>query len=147
MEVSMSWTPKRKVVVPLDFSDDAFAAIDVAMEIVARPGDVELVHVLPEIVMVDPVDSGWRASDDSIRIEEAKKMIRERLADPKYQELPLTIVVGNPGHCIVNFANEQGADLIVIPSHGRTGIARMLMGSVAERVVRLAHCPVLVLRK
>jgi nucleotide-binding universal stress UspA family protein len=103
--------------------------------------------VLPEIVMLDPVDSGWRANDDCNRIEEAKKAIRQRLSDAKYKDMPLTILVGNPGHCIVDFANEQQADLIVIPSHGRTGIARMLMGSVAERVVRLAHCPVLVLRK
>jgi nucleotide-binding universal stress UspA family protein len=147
MEVNMSWTPKRKVVVPLDFSDEAYAAIDVAAEIVARPADVELVHVLPDLVTVDPVDSGWRTNDDCNRIEAAKRAIRQRLPDAKYHEMSLTVLIGNPGHCIVNFANEQQADLIVIPSHGRTGIARMLMGSVAERVVRLAHCPVLVLRK
>ena len=46
-----------------------------------------------------------------------------------------------------SFAQEKHAELIVIPSHGRTGITRLLIGSVAERVVRLAHCPVLVLRK
>ena len=45
-----------------------------------------------------------------------------------------------------NKADEWGADLIVMPSHGRSGVKRLLIGSVAERVVRLAHCPVLVLR-
>ena len=47
---------------------------------------------------------------------------------------------------IANYAREQGAALIVMPSHGRTGLSHLLIGSVAERVVRYASCPVLVLR-
>ena len=54
---------------------------------------------------------------------------------------------GDPGHGITDYAEEVGADVIVMPSHGRTGLRRLLIGSVAERVLRLAHCPVLVLRK
>ena len=53
---------------------------------------------------------------------------------------------GDPGNQIVDFAERISAELIVIPSHGRTGIERLLLGSVAERVARLAPCPVLVLR-
>ncbi|HCK41739.1 MAG TPA: hypothetical protein DHW22_08920 [Planctomycetaceae bacterium] len=49
---------------------------------------------------------------------------------------------GDPGHNITDYAKEIGAGLIVMPSHGRTRLKRMLIGSVAERVVRLAHCPV-----
>jgi nucleotide-binding universal stress UspA family protein len=143
----MSWTPKNKVVVPLDFSDDAYAAIDVALQLVARPEDVQLVHVLPELAILDPAEAAWQANDDTHRIEQTKQAIRQRLADSKYREMPVSVLIGNPGHRIVEFATAQQADLIVIPSHGRTGIARMLLGSVAERVVRLAHCPVLVLRK
>ena len=48
---------------------------------------------------------------------------------------------------ISHYAQVHGIDLIVLPSHGRTGLARLMIGSVAERVVRLAHCPVLVLRE
>ena len=55
-------------------------------------------------------------------------------------------VLGDPGHQIAEFAKEAGAGLIVMPSHGRTGLTHLLIGSVAERVVRFAHCPVLVLR-
>jgi nucleotide-binding universal stress UspA family protein len=143
----MPWTPKQKVIVPLDLSDDAYAAIDVALQLVAKPTDIQLLHVLPDIVVVDPIDASWQANVDAERREQAKRAIGSRLDDVKYRDLPLNILVGNPGHCIVDFAKEQQADLIVIPSHGRTGIARMVMGSVAERVVRLAHCPVLVLRK
>jgi nucleotide-binding universal stress UspA family protein len=143
----MSWTPKQKVVVPLDFSDEAYAAVDVALQLVAKPADVELIHVLPEIVLVDPTDAAWQLTDERMRTEQATQAIRERLKEAKYRELHVTVLIGNPGHRIVNFAADQNADLIVIPSHGRTGLARMLLGSVAERVVRLAHCPVLVLRK
>jgi nucleotide-binding universal stress UspA family protein len=143
----MSWTPKQKVVVPIDFSDEAYAAVDVALQLVAKPADVELIHVLPEIVLVDPTDAAWQLTDERMRIDQATEAIRERLKEAKYRDLHVTVLIGNPGHCIVNFAADQHADLIVIPSHGRTGLARMLLGSVAERVVRLAHCPVLVLRK
>ena len=73
--------------------------------------------------------------------------LKQRLADAKYQGIQLSVVLGEPAHGIANFAEEKKAELIVIPSHGRTGITRLLIGSVAERVVRLAHCPVLVLRK
>ena len=73
--------------------------------------------------------------------------MRERFAAAKYQGIHCATASGDPGHEIVKYAEEIDADLIVIPSHGRTGLTRLLIGSVAERVVRLAHCPVLVLRK
>ena len=53
---------------------------------------------------------------------------------------------GDPGHQIAQYAEEAKADLIVLPSHGRSGLQRLLIGSVAERVVRHAPCPVLVVR-
>jgi universal stress protein A len=56
------------------------------------------------------------------------------------------VVVGKPWQKVVEAAGEEGADLIVIGTHGRTGFAREAIGSTAERVVRHAHCPVLVVR-
>jgi nucleotide-binding universal stress UspA family protein len=56
------------------------------------------------------------------------------------------IVEGTPFQTIINTAKDQGADLIVMGTHGRTGLTHALMGSVAEKVVRLAPCPVLVTR-
>ena len=56
-------------------------------------------------------------------------------------------MIGDAGSEIVSYADRVSAELIVIPSHGRSGIKHLLMGSVAERVVRHAHCPVLVLKK
>ena len=82
-----------------------------------------------------------------VRLLHAAYVVRERLADAKYSGVQIDVEIGDPGQCIVDFAESVQADLIVTPSHGRTGVKRLLIGSVAERVVRLAHCPVLVLRK
>ena len=69
------------------------------------------------------------------------RLLRERLSDPKYEQVEIEIRIGDPGYRITKFANEIGADLIVMPSHGRAGLAHMLLGSVAERVLRLSHWP------
>jgi nucleotide-binding universal stress UspA family protein len=76
--------------------------------------------------------------------------INEQLAafKPPYAQVKVEPVVaqGNPAPTIVEIAKERGCDLIVMGSHGRTGLGRLLMGSVAETVVRRAGCPVLTLR-
>ncbi len=142
----MPWLPKKCVAVPVDFSDDSFAALDAALEMVDSPAGVHIVYVLP---ILDPAEPGviWTTVDNSSRSRHAEDAMRERLADKKYQGVSITIRFGDPGSEIAHFAQEKKAELIVLPSHGRTGLTRLLIGSVAEKVVRLAHCPVLVLRK
>ena len=142
----MPWFPKRNVVVPVDFSPESIEAIDVGLQLVAQPADLHVVHV---VIDITPLEAGevWGVVDPQTRIEQMAKILRERLADKKYAGISQTVVLGEPAHGIAQFAQDKGADLIVIPSHGRTGLTRLLIGSVAERVVRLAHCPVLVLRK
>jgi nucleotide-binding universal stress UspA family protein len=142
----MSWAPRKKVVVPIDFSDDAFEALDTALELVDEPKHVHVIYVL---AVLEPAEPGviWSTIDEESRARHAEQALRERLTDAKYQGVSVKIDFGDPGHQVAEFAQEQGADLIVLSSHGRTGIKRLLIGSVAERIVRLAHCPVLVLRK
>ena len=142
----MSWFPKRSVVVPVDFSAESFAAVDVALDLVADPEHVHIVHVLPEPAMMEPAVE-WTQIDVALHSQRAENAIRERLADPKYEKVQIDIEFGDPGYRIADFAQRVGAELIVTPSHGRTGLERILVGSVAERVIRLSHCPVLVLRK
>jgi nucleotide-binding universal stress UspA family protein len=89
----------------------------------------------------------WHEIDDSTRSGHAAETLRKELSEEGYSDVQINVEVGDPGHRVAEFAKRIGADLIVMPSHGRTGIAHMLLGSVAERVVRLSHCPVLVLRK
>ncbi len=141
----MAWLPRRSVVVPVDFSEQSFAALDRALEFVDAAHRVHLVHVLPAI---DPAEPGvtWITVDDESRSRHAEQALLQRLSDAKQEGVDIAVRFGEPGHEIAEYASGIEADLIVMPSHGRTGIKRWLIGSVAERVVRLAHCPVLVLR-
>ncbi|MCA9143944.1 MAG: universal stress protein [Planctomycetaceae bacterium] len=141
----MNWFAKRKVLAPVDFSDESFAAVDTALELVEDAADVTVVYVLQDLSPMEPGEL-WNTVDKESRIQHAMKALRERLADDKYKGLHFDVVIGDPGHEIAELAEREGSNLIVLPSHGRTGLKRMLIGSVAERVVRLAHCPVLVLR-
>jgi nucleotide-binding universal stress UspA family protein len=142
----MTYFPKRLVVVPVDFSKESLAAVEVGLALVDSPQHLHLVHVLIDIT---PLEAGevWGVVDPQSRIEQANKLLHEKLIGPQYQGVQTAVLLGEPAHSIANYAQEKHAELIVIPSHGRTGITRLLIGSVAERVVRLAHCPVLVLRK
>jgi nucleotide-binding universal stress UspA family protein len=106
-------------------------------------------HVVHVLIDITPLEAGevWGVIDPQARIEQINKLLKEKLSGPKYAGVHTAVLLGEPAHGIANYAQEKHAELIVIPSHGRTGITRLLIGSVAERVVRLAHCPVLVLRK
>ena len=141
----MSWLPKQNVVVPVDFSNQSIEAVDLALSLVEDTSHVHVVHVLPNISYTEP-GVIWVAVDDDARCHHAELALKERLSAPKYQKVTLHVAVGDPGQAITAKAAELRADLIVLPSHGRTGLQRLLIGSVAERVVRLAQCPVLVLR-
>ncbi|MCO6459589.1 MAG: universal stress protein [Pirellulaceae bacterium] len=141
----MSWLPKRCVVVPIDFSDESFQALDVATHLVEKPEHLQVVHVLQELSPVEPGEL-WDTVDNESRARHALKTLHEQLQRRGHPQVSTHILFGDPGHGIAEFARQQQAELIVLPSRGRTGISRLLIGSVAERVVRLSHCPVLVLR-
>lgn len=139
----MSWLPKKRVVVPYDFSEESLGAVKLGRSFVEDAGALHVVHVLPELTATEP-GVIWSTIDDAGRMSHAREAMEERLKD--FPGAEINIGFGDPGHIITDLAKEVSADLIVIPSHGRTGVKRLLLGSVAERVVRLAHCPVLVLR-
>ena len=142
----MSWLPKKNVVVPIDFSDESFRALQAARNLVEGPSGLHVIHVLPAL---EPAEPGviWQTVDDESRRRHAEQALRERMGNSKFAGVEVYIAIGDPGHEIADYGQRVGAELIVLPSHGRTGLKRLLIGSTAERVVRLAHCPVLVLRK
>ncbi|MDH3718154.1 MAG: universal stress protein [Planctomycetota bacterium] len=142
----MPWLPKTHVVVPIDFSDDSIKAVDTALELVDSPARVHVIHVLPILAATEP-GVIWDTVDDTGRKEHAEEALQQRLADERYAGIDIVVSIGDPGEEITGFAESTQAELIIMPSHGRTGISRLLIGSVAERVVRLAHCPVLVLKQ
>jgi universal stress protein A len=111
-----------------DFSPASERAALVAADM-ARFGGVALhvVHVVPPVT--DAADSNERL-----------KGFAARLGDG---HIRTALLSGRVAHQIIRYARQEGIGLIVLGTHGRTGVSRVLLGSVAESVVRLAHCPVL----
>jgi nucleotide-binding universal stress UspA family protein len=141
----MSLFSKNRVLVPIDFSELSFAAQEKALEFVEHPSNLYILHVLPHLSPLEPCVV-WNTIDDNHRKQNVQKAFRKKFNSPEYEEVHLEILFGEPGAKIIDYAKQQQIDLIVIPSHGRTGLSRFFLGSVAERVVRFAHCPVLVVR-
>jgi nucleotide-binding universal stress UspA family protein len=142
----MNWLPKDKVLVPVDFSEPSLDAVQTALQMVEDPIRLHVIHVLPRM---HPMDPGymWNELDDEERIEKATAALREKLVEHGAEGTQPHVCIGDAGKEVVDYAAKEGAELIVIPSHGYRGIRHAMLGSVAERVVRLAHCPVLVLRR
>ena len=138
----------NRVLAPTDFSDQSVAAVDLALSMVTRPEQLTVLHVAPaasNFVVGDPA-LDWQVVAEETRVEHLQTMLRNRFDDDKYSQVQFEVVFGSPAEEIAGYAARDHSELIVLPSHGRTGLARLMIGSVAERVVRLAHCPVLVLR-
>lgn len=142
----MAWFPRNKVVVPIDFSDSSTAAVQTAAQLVANPADLHVLHVLVPLDYMHP-GALTPAFDEGERKELAQRHLAEFLARLGLSAVQAVVRLGDPGLDITEYADEIQSDLIVIPSHGYHGVKRFLLGSVAERVIRHAHCPVLVLRR
>jgi nucleotide-binding universal stress UspA family protein len=142
----MTWLPRKTIVVPIDFSEDSFAALETAQEMIDDPAHLHVVHVLPVLVPSDP-GVIWESVDDPSRAEHAAEALRTQLADRGLSGVVVEIRFGDPGHEIAAYAAEVQAGLIVVSSRGRSTWTRLLIGSVADRVLHLAYCPVLVLKK
>lgn len=146
----------NKVLSTTDFSEDSTLALGYAEEIARRfSAEIILLHVdqpLPP-VMVSPEIGPMMDVGAMSRIAEEQRLLAQRELDAIVNRLRVggfrarsLLKVGSPFLEIVNTAQAEGVDLIVMGTHGRTGLAHVLMGSVAERVVQKAHCPVLTIR-
>jgi nucleotide-binding universal stress UspA family protein len=141
----MSWLRKNCVVVPIDFSSESFAALSPALEFVEDASHIHVIHVLTRLPAAEP-GIIWNTVDERTRKYHAVFALHEQLDEPQYEGIHIEVLLGDPSSEILDYAKAVEAELIVMPSRGRTGVQRFLLGSVAERVVRFSHCPVLVLR-
>ncbi|MCA9013349.1 MAG: universal stress protein [Planctomycetaceae bacterium] len=141
--VADTFSPKR-VVVPIDFSDAASAAIATALEIAEDRDNVDVISVVPSLDEI--MLFGTEESSDEVRRERCQQHMVRYLAEHGFGPLQTHGLIGDPGTTIVHYAGEVKADLIVMPSRGRHGLRRLLTGSTTERVVRQTEIPVLVLR-
>jgi len=138
--------PPEKIVVPTDFSDLSLEALQTALDLAG--GDATRLHVVSVLVPVVPPSPGivWGTIDDQVRLTRVREALDELLEQRGLTAATSHVLIGTPGTMVAELATELDASLIVVTSHGRTGIVRAALGSVAERVVRLAKCPVLVLK-
>jgi nucleotide-binding universal stress UspA family protein len=140
----------RQILAPTDFSASSKQAVACAYELAQRFGArLVLLHVieeLPSYIGFIPPGGAAMLLDDLER--QAHLDLVEVLPKTEAAEVEVThqVVVGSPSHEIVRVAAAEKVDLIVIATHGRTGLSHLLMGSVAERVVRTAPCPVMTIR-
>jgi nucleotide-binding universal stress UspA family protein len=142
----MSALRHEVVVVPVDFSSASENALRVAMEMTGDVSKLRLLHVLPPLEAISPAavwgDLSEDAREASVRQHAATFLASRGLAGAAFD-----VRLGNPGYEVTEYARQQNADLIIISSHGYHGLKRILLGSVAESILRHAHCAVLVLRR
>jgi nucleotide-binding universal stress UspA family protein len=144
--------PARQVVIGYDFSATADLALELALELACRSPQ----HVLHVLAAIDPRAGLGLPVDDKVDYayaERVQQTLYTHLA-ARFDGRPATgevtyfvhARIGHPAEEILDLASSLGADLVVIGSHGRTGIERVVLGSVSEKVVREARCPVIIAR-
>ena len=137
----------EKILVPVDFSGHSESALTVALTLVEAFGAaLHLVHVFPEALALAPPYGPALPADFGMQVERAAVDHFEQWQQefcPADQAFTSHVQRGDPSKQIVEIADELGVDLIVMGTRGATGLDHVLMGSVAERTLRSAHCPVL----
>jgi universal stress protein A len=140
----------RQILAPTDFSESSKQAVAYAYELAQTFGaKLVLLHVveeLPSYIGFIPPGGAAMLLKDLER--QAHLDLAEVLPEAEAAGVEVTrqVVLGSPSHEIVKVAAAEKVDLIVIATHGRTGFSHLVMGSVAERVVRTAPCPVMTIR-
>jgi nucleotide-binding universal stress UspA family protein len=143
----------KSILVPTDFSEYSDRAIKQAVDIAEQNNaKIYLLHVVDKLQQcaIDyciPIETMMKVQSDSEK-EASRKMQDEakKITQAKKIDVTFDVKSGIPFEEILKGQQERKADLIVIASHGRTGIMKSLIGSVAEKVMREAKCPVLLVR-
>jgi nucleotide-binding universal stress UspA family protein len=140
-----------KILFPTDLSDSSSAALSYAADLASRYGaKVYVVHVLYDIGR----SSGWyvpHMSTDELYEDmekEARGLIHRMVAEGLrgHKDTEYVVLRGVPYEEIIRFSEANGVDLIVMSTHGRKGLDRVIFGGTSEKVVRESHCPVLTVR-
>jgi len=147
--------PFTRILCPTDFSEPALEGMKAASEMaLSMSSELLVLHVVTPVVVPAAVEIPVGAAVPPAAVNESYRLQAERSTTAIVDELtPLgidaraVVIEGDPADGIVAAAEREGADLIVIATHGRTGWRRLMFGSVAEKVIRHARCPVLVIRE
>jgi nucleotide-binding universal stress UspA family protein len=139
--------PVKCIVVPIDFSDSSVTAVAAALELVSDSAQVHVLHVVLPSSTFSPEGEWAPLQKGEIVGTVSRTELADYLARNHLEGTTQAIEVGDPASTVAAYAKEHRADLIVIPSHGYHGIKRMIMGSVAEQIIRHSECAVLVLHR
>jgi nucleotide-binding universal stress UspA family protein len=142
-------------VVPVDFSGTSEAALDHAISLSRKSkGKLLLLHAIPTsaIITAGPYEASPQLviEAEKAQREEAQKQMEKLIRKKKLKAGTFRSMIvrrGDPARVTVNQANKTRPSMIIMGSHGRTGLKRLLLGSVAERTLRYARCPVLIIKK
>ena len=144
----------KRILIPVDFSDDSLNALAYARDLaVASAPELVVLHVIEPVYYAAPTDLYATSPNLALLLDEQRKAAKTQLAriagglEKKGVRVRTILKTGSPAQVIVDTAKSVKADLVVVSTHGRTGLAHMVMGSVAEKVVRGASCPVLTVRR
>lgn len=144
--------PFKKILYPTDFSEASYEALKAANELALHfSTELYLVHVL-SLVPIAEASAYYPGATDSSVLEEMKTSAKNSLQEIVEQRVPKElhthqiVELGGAADEIIRIGEEEKVDLIVIATHGQTGWRHLVFGSVAEKVVRLAQCPVLTIR-
>jgi nucleotide-binding universal stress UspA family protein len=142
----------KKILAPTDFSPHSERALRYAGRLAERLGsELHMLHVLSDVIPTgpDPLLMPVLPPEFYSENEDRARETLLGLLKPEWGNPPAVVTAvqwGGAVEAIVDYAQDQEIDLIVIATHGRTGLSHVLLGSVAERIVREAPCPVLTIR-
>lgn len=139
----------KKILVPTDFSPHSGEAMKYACTLAEKFGaELHLLHVVELLPVAYYEGAIFTAESEEKMREAAEKLLHKQPEPPWKDSLKVVYEVrqGTPFHEVVGYAKDNNIDLVVMGTHGRTGLGHVLLGSVAERVVRKAPCAVLTVR-
>jgi nucleotide-binding universal stress UspA family protein len=143
----------KNILVATDFSEPSDAALAYGRELAARfNATLHVLHIAENIYITTFGAESYAAVAPDLQAEvedSARARLQQLVLDSDGsgpRTTPVVMTSGSPAFAIIDYAGEHDIDLIVMGTHGRGALAHLLMGSVAERVVRLAPCPVLTVR-
>jgi universal stress protein A len=136
----------KRILFPTDFSHTGDAALAFATSLAKESdGRLIIVHVQEAPLAYGGGEMYYGIPEPST--DELMNMLHDVKPTDSSVPVEYRLVTGDPADAVVRLAEDDEVDLIVLGSHGRTGLTRLLMGSVAEAIVRKAHCPVLVYKQ
>jgi nucleotide-binding universal stress UspA family protein len=141
----------KNIALCTDFSENANQAFDLAFDLAKKyEARLFLIHVVPPLVFPSPVmedfiseQANYQFQEDVTQrsLEQIEKTYVQQMGD--YSNFDIRVLSGHPASEILNFIDQEKVDLVVMGTHGFTGLAHFFLGSTAEKVVRRAGCSVL----